>query len=411
MTVYDVIVVGAGPAGSVAARTAAQEGAHVLLLEEHLQVGHPVRCTGLLSVRGVEQAGVSRDVLLRPIRGAFIYGPEGERLTVGGPAPKGYVMDRGRFDQDLVEQASHAGVQVVIGARACALTRSTASSELVFRRDGREERVRGRVIIGADGPQSRVAHWAGLPRPRRMIAALQVTIAHEPERPDFVEVFVGRQIAPDFFAWAVPAGPGEARVGLGTSQGPQIRALLDKLLERWGAPRRLSEESGVIPLGLPERTVTDGIMLVGDAAGQAKPTSGGGIYTGTSCARIAGEVAARAALSGRSDRRTLWEYERRWRALLERELRFGFQAHQALRRLGDGDLSRLFRAADHPQLLALLGEHGDIDYTSRALRAMLRRPRLWGRVLRAIPFDLQALLELLGGAPEDIAQYAKGESQ
>jgi geranylgeranyl reductase family protein len=389
--IYDVIVVGAGPAGSVTAKTAAEHGARVLLLEEHRQVGRPVRCTGLLSPRGVACSGVSPGVLLREIRGAFVYGPQGERLTIAGASPKGYVMDRDRFDQDLVEQARRAGVEVIIGARASAL----CGSRLVLNRADHQESVEGRVIVGADGPQSRIGHWAGLPRPKRLIPALQVTIAHEPERPDFVEVFVGRNVAPDFFAWAVPAAPGQLRVGLGTTQGTRLRALLNKLLERWGNPPTLTEESGIIPFGLPERTVAEGVLLVGDAAGQVKPTSGGGIYTSIACARMAGEVSARAALSGDTTPRALSEYERRWRALLERELRFGFQAHLALTSFSDDDLSRLFRTADHPRVLALLGEHGDIDYTSRPLLALFKEPLLWSRLVRAIPFNPKTLLEIL----------------
>ncbi len=400
MPIYDVIVVGAGPAGSVTSKTAAEQGARVLLLEEDRKVGSPIRCTGLLSPRGVELSGVSSGVLLREIRGAFVYSPHGERLVIEGSSPKGYVMDRDRFDQDLVEQACRAGVEIITGARASGLIREEGSSRLIFKQDGREATVEGRMIVGADGPQSRIAHWAGLPRPKRMIAALQVTIPHEPERPDFVEVFLGRELAPDFFAWAVPAAPGQIRVGLGTTQGPRLRALLNQLLTRWGDAHQLTEESGIIPLVFPERTVTDGVLVVGDAAGQVKPTSGGGIYTSITCARIAGEVSARAARSGDTSERALSEYERRWRALLEQELRFGFQAHLLLARLSDAVLARLFRAIDDPRVSALFGEHGDIDYTSRALQVLLTRPTLWGRLMRALPFDIKTLVELLRASPD-----------
>jgi flavin-dependent dehydrogenase len=142
------------------------------------------------------------------------------------------------------------------------------------------------------------------------------------------------------------------------------------------------------------------VLVVGDAAGQVKPTSGGGIYTSITCARIAGEVSARAARSGDTSERALSEYERRWRALLEQELRFGFQAHLLLARLSDAVLARLFRAIDDPRVSALFGEHGDIDYTSRALQVLLTRPTLWGRLMRALPFDIKTLVELLRASPD-----------
>lgn len=389
---YDAVVIGGGPAGAIAAKTAAEQEARVLLLEGHREVGKPVQCTGLLSVRGFEEAGASPSVILREIRGSFAYSPNGERLAIEKSSIHAYVMDRERFDCDLMMQACEAGVEVQIGAQAIGYE----AGRLHYKARGQDESVKTSIVIGADGPNSRVAQWAGLPSPQKSIIAVQVTITHEPERSDYVEVYISQKIAPNFFAWVVPAAPGYARVGLGTDDGRRAREYLDAWLhERFPDGKIVERNAGAIPIGPASRTIANGVLLVGDAAGQAKPTSGGGIYTGITCARIAGEVAARAALSGDTSQEALVEYEQRWRELFESELKFGMLAHQLFCQVSDEEINKMFSALNDPEILKLLGQYGDIDYPSFVVKALLKRPDLWGNLLPVIPFNLDILFHAM----------------
>lgn len=393
---YDVVVVGAGPAGAVAARTAAEHGARVLLLEGRPEIGRPVQCTGLLSVRGFETSGASEDVIVRGIRGVIAYGPDGKRLVLEKSDVHAYVIDRDRFDLDLVQQAVRAGVEVRLKTPAVGLNRSLTVQELCVRSDGQERRIRARVVIGADGPRSVIARAAGLPAPHKTVIGVQAVIGYRPPREDFVEVWLSHEIAPNFFAWAVPAGPGTARVGLGTDDPKRAKALFDRWISRqFPDCEILGFQSGSIPIGPAPRTVTDGVLLVGDAAGQAKPTSGGGIYTGTSCARIAGEVAAKAALSGDASEAALGEYERRWREAFEGELRLGLLAHRIFGRLRDAEIARLLEAAADPQIARVLNELGDIDYPSRVVRRVMESPALLAKLFQAAPRRMEIYLPLL----------------
>ncbi|MBI1730876.1 NAD(P)/FAD-dependent oxidoreductase [Candidatus Acetothermia bacterium] len=389
---YDVVVVGGGPAGAVAARESARRGASVLLIEERRQIGLPVQCTGLLSVRGFEAAEANPDVILREVRGAFAHAPDGRILSVESPRVHAYVMDRDRFDCNLVELARNAGVEVQIPARAVGFQ----PGKLSVQADGKTEVIKTKVVIGADGPQSRVARWAGLAPPEKFIVAIQVTIPYEPEREDFVHVYLSRTIAPAFFAWAVPSTRGYARVGLGTDDGKKARTYLDCWLNKEFPGRTvMGFNAGAIPIGPVERTVSDGVLLVGDAAGQAKPTSGGGIFTGISCAKIAAEVAMRAVSENDVSKKNLSEYEKRWRELFEMELRFGMLAHELLCRMSDEEISKVFETADDPELLTLIGEHGDIDYPSGIAKALLKKPALWGKFLQVVPWDMDLLIKAL----------------
>ena len=144
----------------------------------------------------------------------------------------------------------------------------------------------------------------------------------------------------------------------------------------------------MIPIGPARRTVADGFLIVGDAAGQAKPTSGGGIYTGMLCGKIAGEVAARCALMGRTRARSLKEYEKLWRAKLARELSLGMRAHHILTQLDDAAIAAGLKLLALPQLRKLIERFGDIDYPSKIARELVKRPRLWSAVWPVVPAGL-----------------------
>jgi len=401
MLAYDIIVVGGGPAGATAARVAAGNGVKVLLVEEHPQVGQPVRCTGLLSRRGFAEAGVGSTSILREVRGALVGAPNGYGLKIAAPETKAYVLNRTLFDRELAAEAKRTGVELWTASKAIGL----GEGELEIARESREEgrkalrpyKVRTKIVIGADGPKSQVAEWSGLGGPEELLYTLQAELPYRPEREEFVELFLSKGIAPGLFAWAVPSSPGTARVGLGTAQKGALRACFERLMDRFaGDPVTIN--GGLIPIGPPPRTVADHVLLVGDAAAQAKPTSGGGLYTGLVCAKIAGEVAAHAIKDGNTSVEALGEYERRWRRLLGRELRFGMLFHKLFASLSDDELNRIIAALDDPEVLGIISEYGDIDYPSLLIKELAKRPRLWGRLLGLIPAKemLQQALALIG---------------
>jgi len=378
-----VIVVGGGPAGAAAAKAAATCGVNVLLLEEHTRVGRPIQCTGLLGLHGIDLTKAQPDVRLRPITGTFVYAPDGTRLALGGNKLQAYVIDRDRLDQQLVEQAQACGVTVKTGVKAVGWTPGRLDAldpvnDVRYAFDAP-------LVVGADGAHSRVARWAKLPRPQKCVYGVQVSVPHRPEREDFVEVFLGHTWAPDFFAWSVPAGRNTARVGLASASATDARGRLNALLSERYSSDVLDVQGGTIPFGLPKRTVSDGVMLVGDAAGQAKPTSGGGIYTGSLCGQIAGEVAAQAVKQGDTSVKVLDAYERRWRDKLERELRFGWHAHRLLCHLSDAQINRVFRWLAGSEVRAIIEAYGNIDYPSACMAQIVKRPALWKDLLKLIP--------------------------
>ena len=378
---YHVVVIGGGPIGSVAARCAAEEGARVLLVERSLRPICPPRCAGLVSPATLPMLGASHRSVLRPIRAVRFHTPTGRTLSLRANALKAVVLDRVSLERELHERAADAGVDVRRGVEAALCTTHRVVLETRFG----SETVESAVIIGADGPESRVAQAAGLASARGGLWGVQATLEGEAPEPDGVDVYFGQQTAPGFFAWCIPASPGRLRVGLAVAPGVDPALYLDRFLTRSFAGHRvLSRVAGRIPTTPPSRSVIDSVLLVGDAAGQVKPLSGGGLYTGAICARIAGRTAARAALSADGVRSLLASYETEWRRAIGREIAFGNSARALLGTIPDCDLDSMFAAVEDPDLLSFLAERADIDHLHRLVGELARAPSLWARCSRLL---------------------------
>jgi len=377
---FDVAVVGGGPAGAVAARVAARAGARVLLVEQRERGEAPSACAGLVSPRTLRVLGASPACVVARPRRLTIHAPDGTTLSIATRDERALVVDRAALEIELLALAQAAGVDVRRGARAVAWRAGTLQMATAA---GAHE-ARATTLVGADGPDSRVATWAGLP-PGAALRARQaeIDVPASPDEP--VRVFVGPTTAPGFFAWSVPAQSGRLRVGLAVRGTADPETLLMALLARhFAGARPTAIRDGLIPIPVKRQTARGEILLVGDAAGHVKPFSGGGLYFGGLCAHVAGHALARAARGDAAAREAAFaDYERVTRALLVAETRFGARARRLCDALPDDDWSRLLRTLDQPGLVALLNAHADLDHLRRTARRVARAPRAWLPLARA----------------------------
>jgi geranylgeranyl reductase family protein len=372
---YDVIVVGAGPSGSMAAKYAAKNGARTLLIEEHGTIGFPVSCTGHISVKALKECELPEgNFINKKIRGAFVYAPDNRSITIDGKRTMTYVVERKIFDRELAKAAALAGSEVLVDTAVRSLKKVPGGVVLEAMSEGKITHFKAKVAIGADGVRSKVARGAGLGRVPHVCSGIQVEASYEPRDPEFVEVFLGHRYAPGYFAWSVPTSGDCCRIGLNADKDAHV--YLNRLLTEHEVVSKKARSAvdlimGGIPVGTLKNTVADGVLIVGDAAGHVKPISYGGIYAGARCAKIAGEVAAKAACEGDVSARRLMEYERRWRGEIGRELTFGLKARHIYGRMSDLDFNEAIAALDDPDILDMINRHGDIDHPSVLARHFL----------------------------------------
>ncbi len=377
----DVLVVGAGPAGSTAAEHLARAGHRVLVVEEHPKVGEPVQCAGLVSKRVLALAG-SDSFVRTSVRGASVFGPSLRSISFRASEPRGYVIDRAALDVFLAEKAARAGAEIRTSTRFDRVV-ATSSSGVTVRLSGApggRSDVQARLVVGADGVASAVARAFRLRRPVEILPAFEAEFPRSPGDPDSVEVYLGRTIAPGLFGWWIPDGAGGARVGVaadadGTSARTYCGRLVERLARRFG--RALGSPTAYIVSGIPigalPATSGDRVLLVGDAAAQVKPLSGGGIFTGMRCAEIAGKVAHESLARDDLSRSALSAYDHAWRAELGEELRRALYLRRIFTRLNDAELDAVVEALRGAASEATIVAFGDIDFPTHVVRELLGR--------------------------------------
>ena len=357
---------GAGPAGSAAARACAEEGLSTLCIEEHGTIGYPVQCAGLLSVSALAECGVSNRSILNEVTGARMISGLGGELLFDAGVTKAHVVDRCLLDREMAEKAADAGAEFRLKTSASGISGSSLLTRGVH---GREE-IPFRLLIAADGPRSTVARMLGLQRPVLYLAGIQAEVPHTMD-PRYVELHPNA--SPDFFGWVIPVSPTRARVGLCARE--HAKDHFDRFIARYGE-NSLHLASGVIPLGVMPQTYGRRALFVGDAAGFPKPTSGGGVYTGVRSAKHAAAVAAACCARGEFDDGSLRDYERRWKEDFGKELDIGMKAFRMRQKMTPEEIDRLCRALDDPDLIATIVEHGDMDRPGTLLRKLALKPAL-----------------------------------
>ncbi|MCK9210737.1 MAG: NAD(P)/FAD-dependent oxidoreductase [Ignavibacteriaceae bacterium] len=318
--IYDIIVVGAGPAGSIAARSAAEKGISVLLLEKDRDVGYPVRCGEAVAKAGIEEF-IPKDEkwIASKINKFSFVAPNESEITVQ-LNDVAFVLERRLFDYELARTAADAGAEIV--------TRTYVNGLLIedgkvcgvkYEYQGEQKEVHAKIVIAADGVESRVGRWAGLQTHvdfRDMESAVQITAANIPVAQDTLYFYFGINISPSGYLWIFPKGNNKANIGIGISgligKKKSAQSYLDDfMLKHYPEAPVLTRIAGGVPCGLTlDKISAPGIMLVGDAARQVNPLSGGGIASGMIGGSIAGRIAAEAVKMNKLDH--VLTYDKAW---------------------------------------------------------------------------------------------------
>ncbi len=348
----DVSIVGAGPAGCAAGAKAAGLGAKVTIYEEHRVVGRPVQCSGIVSKRALDAMGLDYPkISCNTLRGTVVHLPNGGELRIRAKRVMAHVFDRAKYDVLAAENAEKEGAKIIMGKKPGI------------------RKLKG-AVIGADGVTSDVAREFGFPPIKKFVFCYQEDLenANIADK-EMVDVFVCNSILPGFFAWAIPLGKDRVRLGCGVGEHENAKLALEKLVKKeknlqnmLDGARKFDALGGVIPMHIREKTAMGRVILVGDAAGQAKPTTGGGIYFGSMCGKIAGEIAANA-----KNEKDLARYEGAWRSLYEHDLTLHRRIRELADRIGDGQICAYAGVAKALGIEGFLSKFGDMDSPSAML--------------------------------------------
>ena len=403
----DVAVVGCGVGGSSVALAARRKDVSVGIFEEHSRVGEPSHCSGHVGILAFTRFGpkLPRGIIENEIKGAVLYAPNGKSITLYRPKPVTWVLNRAEFDRHLATLARKSGAQLHLNSRVDGLKRTDNGFQIKIS-GPRAREVECKILVDAGGCGGSVSKYAGLlqPNPRMLVNSAQFNVENLTDvNDDLVEVYFGQGYAPGFFGWLIPRRDGSAKVGIAAAPRDNVRKCFEHFIRKHPIVSLKLKRAKIltapmyhpIPVGgAALRTYTAGVLTVGDAASQVKPTTGGGIVFGLACGRMAGETAADSIRKGDTSAATLSPYEEKWRQVIGFDLAAMALLRRMLYRLPDSYLNRIFMVSRELKTDEILSRTGDIDFQGRTILSLSRDPRLFLTLLSASLLSAPSLLSL-----------------
>ena len=398
----DAVVIGAGPAGSFAALKLAQSGLDVSVYEEHGKAGIPSHCAGHLSIEGLRRLGMyplSSEIVENTYRGAVFHSPSGRRFVVSLDAPITCSVDRALFDAYLAEKAENAGAYYFLNSRVENLGIQNGTVKgVTVKRLGETIRRNAKIVIDAEGVSSRIIRETGVPRldTGMLVNGIEAEVENVKDTDlDMVEVFLGLEYAPGFYAWLMPKKDDKAKVGLGARFG-NPREFLRRLMVKHPTASRKLRGARIsrlvvhpITLGGPIcRPYSSGFLAVGDVASQVKSTTGGGVLFGMTCAAIGAQVVKDAFREGDFSSGFLSRYQRDCNEALGFDSRMMVRMRRVLDAMSDRRFDDLIALCSRLGVERTLEGIEDVDFQGRSLLRLLGSPR----VLTVLVYSLFAYL-------------------
>ena len=402
----DIAIIGCGVSGATAALAAAENGSKVSIFEEHAIIGEPSHCSGhvgILAFRKFSPKIPSR-IIKNEIKGAVLHSPSGQELILYRSQPVTWVLNRAEFDRYLAFLATEKGAKLHLNTRVESF-KHLSNGEFELKIGGRARADTScRMIIDAGGCGAPIARYLTFPVPNRrmLVNSAQVNMEGLTDvDEDLVEVYYGQQYAPGFFGWIIPHRDGSAKVGIAAGRRANVHRCFERFVKKHPiVSLKLRRARPItrpiyhpIPIdGAKQRTYANGILTVGDAASQVKPTTGGGIVFSLICGKIAGKTASRAVSLEDTSDTYLCNYEKSWRKLLGLDLSVMRWLRKLLYRLPDQRLDKIFNTLRELGVDDILNQTADIDFQGKTLLSLARDPMLIVALMSASILSVPSLL-------------------
>jgi geranylgeranyl reductase family protein len=400
----DAIVIGGGPVGSFAALNLAKLGAKVTVFEEHEAIGIPSHCAGHLSIRSLRNLGLyplPGKIVENTFSQANFYSPTGFKFSVHFAKPVTCAVNRAAFDKHIADKAEAAGARYCLNSRVQSLLMETGVVKGVNVKQGdKAESVPAKIVVDAEGISPRLLRQTGLSglNGERLVYGVEAEVENVKDMDlNAVEVFLGKNYAPGFYAWLMPRLDGTAKVGLATNKGNPKEPLQRLILKHPVASKQLSKAKitrmAFHPMtlgGLISKAYASGFLAVGDAASQVKPTTGGGVVFGLTCARIAAEVAVEAVRRDDVSANFLQSYQKRCIDTLGFDFGVMLRVRRFLDSLSDEKVDVVLRFCARIGLDKTLENVEEIDFQGQALLKILTKPAMFAALAYFLKLYLSA---------------------
>ena len=386
----DAVVIGGGPVGAYAALNLAKLGVKATVFEEHSEIGLPAHCAGHLSIRSLRSISLyplPKGIVENTFDTANFYSPMGTKFSIHLSQPVTTVLNRTLFDQYLAEQAKAAGARFILDAPVQSLIKTDGFVKGVnVQRNGQKEEVYAKITLDSEGISSRLLKQAGLTvlKPKGLVYAVEAEVENVKDtEANAVEVYFGKSYAPGFYGWVIPKLDGTAKVGLATNRGNPNEFLSQLMFKHPVASKQLAKAKitkigyHAITLGGPiRRTYANGLLACGDCASQVKPTTGGGVIFGLTCAKMAAQTASEALQRADVSSDFLQIYQKRCSDLLSFDFSVMLRLRRFLDSLSDEKVDEMLRVCRKLGVNRALTDVDEIDFQGKMILTVLGKPSM-----------------------------------
>ncbi|MBT7288958.1 MAG: NAD(P)/FAD-dependent oxidoreductase [Chloroflexi bacterium] len=358
----DALIVGAGPVGRYIAQKLAGLGYEVEVFEDHKVIGEPVQCSGIIGRECFERFDMPQNIVLTESKSAKFFSPTDRCLKLATDGVQAYIIDRKALDEAMAQRARDAGATYHLSTKVIDISMGDDGVQVTTSNGSNLELHYAKVVIIASGFGSKLPYSLGLGRVSYYIAGAQMEV--DITGVDEVELYFSQRIAPGFFGWLIPTGGGKGLAGLFARSRP--RQHLSKMIGNLRSKGKITTEgkitAGGVPLKPLARTYAERVLVGGDAAGQVKPTTGGGVYYGLLCADIAVDTLHQSFISNDFSKKTMSSYQKAWRKRLGRELKMGYLARRLYAKMNDRQIETLFKIAESKGIAHILMESKNMRF-------------------------------------------------
>jgi digeranylgeranylglycerophospholipid reductase len=358
---YDVVVVGGRVAGSASSLFASKNGLDVLMIEKRQEIGSPVQCGEATTKDTYNTLGInpSKKYVRAELKGSDVYAPNGKHVRIEGNRihgfMEGYVVERKIFDKELAIESAKAGTDIMVKTRVKDLIiKDGHVCGVIAKHLGKTFDIKADIVIAADGIESNISRLAGLKTVNTVKdigSCAQYEMVGVDIHPNYMQLYYGEHIAPGGYLWMFPKGDGIANIGLGVLNSKETAYhYLTKFIRNLDATPVELNIGGVPVSGPMDQTFSSGLMVVGDAAGQADPINGAGIENTVTCAKIAGDIALESIENEDTTSAYLKKYEDMWRLTIGKNIETSLKYRKIIDKLSDDDFNALAEFLENKDL-------------------------------------------------------------